>query len=61
MALLSKFDINSDFTQFYLWGVIIVLTFAVLLSWAVPKPGKRDRSRTKVDDRYTSVEGELID
>ncbi len=61
MALLGKFDINSDFTQFYLWAMIIVLIFTVLLTWVAPR-GKKKRSRAaKIDDRFVSVEGELID
>jgi hypothetical protein len=62
MALLGKFDINSDFTQFYLWGLIIFMIFTVLLSWVSPKGKQKVRGRaTKIDERYTSVEGELID
>lgn len=61
MALLGKFDIDSDFTQFYLWLLIIVLLFTVLMTWVAPKKGKKVGRWAKVDDRYTSVEGELID
>ena len=61
MALLNKFDINSDFTQFYLWGLILMIAFTVLLTWVAPRGGRKDRSRTKVDDRFKSIDGELID
>lgn len=61
MALLGKFDINSDFTQFYLGAMIIVIVFTVLLTWVAPRKGKKTGKGAKVDDRYASFEGELID
>ena len=61
MALLGKFDLNSDFTQFYLWAMVLVIIFTVLLTWVAPRKGKKIGKGAKVDDRYTSFEGELID
>ena len=61
MSLLDRFDLNSDFTQFYLWAMIILLIFVVLMTWVAPRNKKMRGRPTKVDDRYTSFEGELID
>jgi hypothetical protein len=60
MGLLHKFDLSSDFTQFFLGGVIIMMIFAVLLTWVSPK-GRSKRRGGKVDDRFVSADGELID
>jgi hypothetical protein len=63
MGLLSRFDLSSDFTQFFLGGLILLMTFVILLSWVSPKNKdvKRRRRGGKVDDRFVSSEGELID
>lgn len=62
MALLGKFDINSDFTQFYLWGLIIMLVMVVLMTWVSPRGKRKTRGKVvKVEEGYTSFEGELID
>lgn len=62
MSILGKFDINSDLTQFYLYGLIILMIFTVLLAWVSPKGKRKVRGRpAKIDERYNSVEGELID
>ena len=60
MGLLSRFDLSSDFTQFFLGGLIIMMTFAVLLTWVSPK-GRSKRRGGKVYDRVVNVDGELID
>ena len=60
MGLLSKFDINTDLSRFFLGGLIILLIFSVLLTWVSPK-GKGKGKRGKVDDRVVSWDGELID
>lgn len=61
MALLGKFDLSSDFTQFYLWGMIIALIFVVLMTWVSPRNKKVRGRPNKVDDRFANVEGDLID
>lgn len=62
MGLLGRFDISSDFSQFFLGGLIIMMTFTVLLQWVSPKSkAKRKGASSKVDDRFRSFEGELID
>ena len=61
MSLLDRFDLNSEFTQFYLWAMIILLIFVILMTWVAPRNKKMRGPVTKVDDRYTSFEGELID
>ena len=62
MSILGKFDLGSDFTQFYLWAMVIAVIFTVLMTWVAPRGKQRSRTRpTKVDERYTSVDGELID
>ena len=62
MSILGKFDPSSDFTQFYLWAMIIAIVFTVLMTWVVPNGKQRSRRKlTKVDERVVSVDGELID
>ena len=61
MGLLSRFDLSSDFTQFFLGGMIIMMMFAVLLTWVSPKGRSKRRGGGKVDDRVVNVDGELID
>lgn len=60
MGLLKRFDIGTDFSQFFLGGVIIFMLFTVLLTWVAPAKSKR-RGKGKVDDRFRDVDGELID
>lgn len=61
MGLLSRFDLSSDFTQFFLGGMIFFMSLTLLLSWVSPKNKEKRRLRGKVDDRFTSMDGELID
>lgn len=59
MGLLTRFDISSDFTQFFLVITVVLVLVAVLLTRIAPK--KSRRSRGKVDDRFVSREGQLIE
>lgn len=61
MGLLSRFDLSSDFTKFFLGGVIIMMIFAMLLTWVSPKGRSKRRGGGRVDDRVVSVDGDLID
>lgn len=61
MGLLGRFDINSDFTQFFLGGLAVLMLFAVLLTWVSPKGKSKRRRGGKVDDRVVSYDGDLID
>lgn len=58
MGLLSRFDISSDFTQFFLYIFIALLLISVLLTRVSPRGKQRGG---KVDDRLVNREGELID
>lgn len=59
MGMLTRFDISTDFTQFFLGLTVVLLIVTVLLTRIAPK--KRRRSRGKVDDRFVNREGELIE
>lgn len=61
MAMLKTFDLSTDFSQFFLGGLIILMLFAVLLTWVSPKKKRKRRGGGKIDDRVVSVEGDLID
>jgi hypothetical protein len=61
MAMLRTFDLSTDFSQFFLGGLIILMLFAVLLTWVSPKGKKKRRGGGRVDDRTVSVDGDLID
>lgn len=59
MGMLSRFDISTSFTQFFLALTVVLILVAVLLTRVAPK--KRRRTRGKVDDRFVNREGELIE
>lgn len=61
MGLLARFDLSSDFTRFFLGGFLFLMVITLLLSWVSPKNKEKRRARGKVDDRFISMEGELID
>lgn len=59
MGVINKFDISSDFTQFFLVLAILLIVVSVLLTRIAPKGRKRKGG--KVDDRFVNREGELIE
>ena len=59
MGMLTRFDISSTFTQFFLVLTVVLILVGVLLTRISPK--KRRRQRGKVDDRFVNREGELIE
>lgn len=61
MGLLTRFDLSTDMTRFFLGGVIIFMVFTVLLTVVSPKGKSKRRKGGKVDDRFVSWDGELID
>jgi hypothetical protein len=60
MGMLTRFDISTDFTQFFLVLTVVLILVGVLLTRIVPKKAKKGR-KSKVDDRFVSREGELIE
>lgn len=61
MALMHKFDLSTDLTQFFLGTFIVVFTFVILLSVVSPNRRRKRRGGGRVDDRVVNPEGELID
>lgn len=61
MGLLAKFDLSSDFTQFFVAAALLLMLFTVLLSRIAPGKQKRRGRSGKVDDRFANTDGELID
>lgn len=61
MGLIAHFDFSTDFTQFFVVGAALMMTFAVLLSRVAPAGRNRKGRSGKVDDSVIDRTGELID
>ena len=61
MGVISRFDLSTDFTQFFVVAALLMLTFAVLLSRISPNGRKSKTRASKVDDSLVDRTGELID
>ncbi len=62
MAMLTRFDLSSDMTAFYVVMFLILLAFVVALARVAPGGRRRGgRGAKRTDDRFASRDGELID
>jgi len=63
MGALSRFDLSSDFTIFFLAMsiVLVVVSFALARATKDGRRKERGRSAHKVDDRIIDRNRELID
>jgi hypothetical protein len=59
MGMLTRFDLSTSFTQFFLVLTVVLVLVGVLMTRIAPKKGRRQRG--KVDDRFVNREGELIE
>ncbi|WP_375287179.1 hypothetical protein [Sphingomonas sp.] len=59
MGMLTRFDLSTTFTQFFLVLTVVLVLVGVLMTRIAPK--KRRRQRGKVDDRFVNREGQLIE
>lgn len=62
MAMLTRFDITSDFTLFYIGLLALMITIVFALSRATDGgKGKRRSRNQKFDDSIVNRDRELID
>lgn len=61
MGMLTRFDLSTDFTQFFVAAAVLTMVFTILLSRVAPGKKKRKGRGGRVDDRFANTDGELID
>ena len=61
MSLITRFDLSSDMTSFFLFMFVLMMIFAVLLARVTPGKKRNRGGGSKVNDRFSSRNGELID
>ena len=61
MAMLSRFDLQSDFSQFFLILAVLLVIFTFLLARVTSSKRERRGKFTKYDDTIVDRSRELID